>query len=112
MKCTRRPHELLVTSLGIQVSWSEWGHCVVHHVSMDVRSHTTGPGGDVGPPWDHAFAEALFRLWDESGVDSIEERLDAIVEMIRSWDWRTNIFAEYEALRLPPRVPMARPKSE
>jgi hypothetical protein len=63
----------------------------------------------IAPERHFVSAEDLFELWDDSGADAVEERLAAIQEMIRSWDWRANTFDEYGAVR--PRLPSCRVRS-
>jgi hypothetical protein len=101
MTCTRRGIELQVTCAGNQVSWSRWGHDVVHDVFMDLRAHARGPGGDVAPPGASPSAEGLFSLWNDSDVDAIEERLASLLEIIRSWDWRASTFRQDGTLKRP-----------
>jgi hypothetical protein len=79
---------------------------------MVVRSHTRGPSGGAASPGRFASAEDLFKLWDDSGADAIEERLAAIAEMIKSWDWRAHTFDEHGAIRPRPASPAGTSTSE
>jgi hypothetical protein len=73
---------------------------------MVVSSHARGPDGGVASPSRFASAEELLGLWDESAAEVIEERLAAIQEMIRSWDWRANTFDEHGVLLPRPGSPV------
>jgi len=71
---------------------------------MDVAADVNGSRSDAGPTFTKHCVEGPFTLSTGTGR-SVDERLDSILEMIRTWDWRSAIPVEERAAPRVPPVP-------